>query len=83
MRVHVTVQRGLSLGTSAYELPIAAIGKGGEGSVITMDDLQRVFALYIDKRKRREIAELSEAATTRRVLSMRFAAGSRTGRRTV
>jgi uncharacterized protein len=46
----------------SYELPIAAIGKGGEGSVITMDDLQRVFALYIDKRKRRELAELSEAA---------------------
>jgi uncharacterized protein len=46
----------------SYELPIAAIGTGGEGNVITMDDLQRVFALYIDKRKRREIAELSEAA---------------------
>jgi uncharacterized protein len=46
----------------SYELPIATIREGGEGSVITMDDLQRVFALYIDKRKRREIAELSEAA---------------------
>jgi uncharacterized protein Yka (UPF0111/DUF47 family) len=46
----------------SYELPIAAIVKGGEESVITTDDLQRVFALYIDRRKRREIAELSEAA---------------------
>jgi hypothetical protein len=46
----------------SYELPIATIREGGEGSVITMDDLQRVFALYIDKRKRRELAELSEAA---------------------
>jgi uncharacterized protein len=46
----------------SYELPIAAIVKGGEGSVITTDDFQGVFALYIDKRKRREIAELSEAA---------------------
>jgi uncharacterized protein Yka (UPF0111/DUF47 family) len=45
----------------SYELAIAEIVKEGEGG-ITADDLQRLFTLYIDKRKRREIAELSEAA---------------------
>ncbi len=46
----------------SYELPIAEIVHRGEGRSITADDLQRLFTLYIDKRKRREIAELSEAA---------------------
>jgi uncharacterized protein len=46
----------------SYELPIAEIAKEGEARPITAGDLQRLFTLYIDKRKRREIAELSEAA---------------------
>jgi uncharacterized protein len=46
----------------SYELAVADIVKEQEGGVITTDDLQRVFTLYTDKRKRREIAELSEAA---------------------
>ena len=46
----------------SYELPIAEITKGMEEKAITAGDLQRLFALYITKRKRREIAELSEAA---------------------
>jgi hypothetical protein len=46
----------------SYELPIAEIAKEGEARAITAGDLQRLFTLYIDKRKRREIAELSEAA---------------------
>ena len=46
----------------SYELSIAEIAKEGETRVITADDLQRLFTVYIDKRKRREIAELSEAA---------------------
>jgi uncharacterized protein Yka (UPF0111/DUF47 family) len=46
----------------SYELPITEIAKEGETKVITADDLQRLFTLYIDKRKRREIAELSEAS---------------------
>jgi uncharacterized protein len=46
----------------SYELPIAEIVKHREGGTITGDDLQRLFTLYIDKRKRREIAELSESA---------------------
>jgi uncharacterized protein len=46
----------------SYELVIADIVREGEGRSITADDLQRVFTLYLDKRKRREIAELSEAA---------------------
>ncbi len=46
----------------SYELPIAEIAKEGQARVITADDLQHLFTLYIDKRKRREIAELSEAA---------------------
>ena len=45
----------------SYELAIGEMVKEGEGG-ITVDDLQRLFTLYIDKRKRREIAELSEAA---------------------
>ena len=45
----------------SYELPIGEMVKEREGG-ITADDLQRLFTLYIDKRKRREIAELSEAA---------------------
>ena len=46
----------------SYELPIAEIAKGGEAGAITADDLQHLFTLYIGKRKRREIAELSEAS---------------------
>jgi len=46
----------------SYELPITEIAKEGETKAITADDLQRLFTLYIDKRKRREIAELSEAS---------------------
>jgi uncharacterized protein Yka (UPF0111/DUF47 family) len=46
----------------SYELPIAEIATDGEAQCITADDLQRLFTLFIDKRKRREIAELSEAA---------------------
>jgi uncharacterized protein len=46
----------------SYELPIAEIVKQGKEEPITADDLQCLFTLYIDKRKRREIAELSEAA---------------------
>jgi hypothetical protein len=46
----------------SYELAIAEIVKEGEGRSITADDLQRLFTVYLDKRKRREIAELSEAA---------------------
>jgi hypothetical protein len=36
--------------------------KEGAGKAVTAEDLQRLFTLYIGKRKRREIAELSEAA---------------------
>ena len=46
----------------SYELPIAEIAQQGEARGITAGDLQHLFTLYIDKRKRREIAELSEAA---------------------
>jgi len=46
----------------SYELPIAEIAKERETKPVTADDLQRLFTLYIDKRKRREIAELSEAS---------------------
>jgi uncharacterized protein len=46
----------------SYELPIAEIAKERDAQGITVDDLQHLFTLYIDKRKRREIAELSEAA---------------------
>jgi uncharacterized protein len=46
----------------SYELPIADIVKEDGRRAVTADDLQRLFTLYIDKRKRREIAELSEAA---------------------
>jgi uncharacterized protein Yka (UPF0111/DUF47 family) len=46
----------------SYELPIAQITKGVETRAITAGDLQRLFTLYITKRKRREIAELSEAS---------------------
>jgi len=46
----------------SYELPIADIVKEDAGRAVTADDLQRLFTVYIDKRKRREIAELSEAA---------------------
>jgi uncharacterized protein Yka (UPF0111/DUF47 family) len=46
----------------SYELAVADIAKDGEGRAVTVEDLQRLFTLYIDKRKRREIAELSEAA---------------------
>jgi hypothetical protein len=46
----------------SYELPIAEIAKERDAQGITADDLQHLFTLYIDKRKRREVAELSEAA---------------------
>jgi uncharacterized protein Yka (UPF0111/DUF47 family) len=46
----------------SYVLPIAEITKGVEARAITAGDLQRLFTLYITKRKRREIAELSEAS---------------------
>jgi uncharacterized protein Yka (UPF0111/DUF47 family) len=46
----------------SYELPIAEITQERDARGITADDLQYLFTLYIDKRKRREIAELSEAA---------------------
>jgi uncharacterized protein Yka (UPF0111/DUF47 family) len=46
----------------SYELPITEIAKERDAQGITADDLQHLFTLYIDKRKRREIAELSEAA---------------------
>jgi uncharacterized protein len=46
----------------SYELPIAEIARERDVRGITADDLQYLFTLYIDKRKRREIAELSEAA---------------------
>jgi uncharacterized protein len=46
----------------SYELAITEIVQEREGKAITAADLQRLFTLYIDKRKRREIAELSEAA---------------------
>jgi uncharacterized protein len=46
----------------SYELPIAEIATQGEARAVTTDDLQRLFTLYINKRKRREIAELSEAS---------------------
>ena len=46
----------------SYELPIAEIARERDVRGITADDLQYLFTLYINKRKRREIAELSEAA---------------------
>jgi uncharacterized protein Yka (UPF0111/DUF47 family) len=46
----------------SYEVTIAAIAKDGEARPITAGDLQRIFTSYNDKRKHREIAELSEAA---------------------
>jgi uncharacterized protein Yka (UPF0111/DUF47 family) len=46
----------------SYDLPIAEIAQERDARGITAADLQSLFTLYIDKRKRREIAELSEAA---------------------
>ena len=46
----------------SYELAIAEIAPDGAARAVTADDLQHLFTHYIDKRKRREIAELSEAA---------------------
>jgi uncharacterized protein Yka (UPF0111/DUF47 family) len=46
----------------SYELPIADMTQEAEGRTITAGDIQRLFTHYIDSRKRREIAELSEAA---------------------
>jgi uncharacterized protein Yka (UPF0111/DUF47 family) len=46
----------------SYELSIAEITQDGKAMPITANDLQRFFTHYIDKRKRREIAELCEAA---------------------
>jgi uncharacterized protein Yka (UPF0111/DUF47 family) len=45
----------------SYELSVAEVVQE-ESNVITADDLQRLFTLFLDRRKRREIAELSEAA---------------------
>ena len=46
----------------SYELVIADLITGGDSSTITVEDLQRIFDAYFDKRKHREIAELAEAA---------------------
>jgi uncharacterized protein Yka (UPF0111/DUF47 family) len=46
----------------SYELPIADMTQEAERRTITAGDIQRLFTHYIDRRKRREIAELSEAA---------------------
>jgi uncharacterized protein Yka (UPF0111/DUF47 family) len=46
----------------SYELSVTDLVQGGNGGAVTVDDLQRLFARYIDKRKRREIAELAEAS---------------------
>jgi hypothetical protein len=46
----------------SHELVIADLMRGGEGGAITAKDLQCIFDAYNAKRKRREIAELSEAA---------------------
>jgi uncharacterized protein Yka (UPF0111/DUF47 family) len=46
----------------SYELPIGEIAQERDARGITADDLQYLFTLYIDKRRRREVAELSEAA---------------------
>jgi uncharacterized protein len=46
----------------SYEIVISDLMTGAESSAITAEDLQRVFDAYTDKRKRREIAELAEAA---------------------
>ena len=46
----------------SYEVTVAEIAKEGEARPITAGDLQRIFTFYLDKRKHREIAELSEAA---------------------
>jgi uncharacterized protein Yka (UPF0111/DUF47 family) len=46
----------------SYEIIIADLITGAESSALTAEDLQRIFDAYTDKRKRREIAELAEAA---------------------
>jgi uncharacterized protein len=46
----------------SHELVIREIVKDAELRAMTADDLQCIFNAYNDKRKRREIAELSEAA---------------------
>jgi uncharacterized protein Yka (UPF0111/DUF47 family) len=46
----------------SYELAIAEIAQDGAAKAVTVEDLQRLFTHYIEKRKRREIAELCEAA---------------------
>jgi uncharacterized protein len=46
----------------SYELVMTDLVKEGETTAITAQGLQRVFDAYHAKRKRREIAELSEAA---------------------
>ena len=53
--IRTTVQK-------SYEIIIADLITGAESSAITAEDLQRIFDAYTDKRKRREIAELAEAA---------------------
>lgn len=46
----------------SYDIVIADIVKEAEFRTITADDVQNIFDAYNYKRKRREIAELSEAA---------------------
>jgi uncharacterized protein len=46
----------------SYEIVISDLMTGAESNAITAEDLQRIFDAYTDKRKRREIAELAEAA---------------------
>jgi hypothetical protein len=46
----------------SHELVIRELVKDAESRAMTADDLQRIFNASGEKRKRREIAELSEAA---------------------
>ena len=46
----------------SYDIVIADIVKEAEFRTITADDVQNIFDAYNYKRKRREIAELSEAS---------------------
>jgi len=46
----------------SYELAVAEIMQDGAAKAVAIADLQRLMTHYNDKRKRREIAELCEAA---------------------
>jgi uncharacterized protein len=46
----------------SHELVITDLVNGGEARAVSVKDLQHIFDAYNAKRKRREIAELSEAA---------------------